>query len=91
MTTPRPHAEMAAQHINNMKWKDAPQWATHIIGWVNEPQTCYWSEKRDGKYFCDQTRGAGLFSFGLIEHPKEMFGWVVLQIRPAITKQGGAA
>lgn len=67
------------QHLSHMSWDKAPDWATHIVGWFGEDQTCYWAVKQGAGYFCDSTRAAGLISFGLVdpEDPSDRFGWVV--------------
>lgn len=72
------------QNLAHMSWANAPDWATHIVGWFGEYQTCLWAVKQGDRYFCEDTRAAGLFSFGLVDSfdPGDRFGWVVLGQRP---------
>ena len=72
------------QHIDSMKWSEAPEWATHIIGWIGEPQTCYWTQEIDGRYFRADQRIEQRFSFSLTtdDDDGDDYGWEILSERP---------
>lgn len=75
---------MKAQHIDRMTWTNAPEWATHIVGWIGEPQTCFWAQEIDGCYFGESQRIEQHFSFSLTTDDDEddTFGWVIVSTRP---------
>lgn len=75
---------MLAQHKDEMRWDNAPAWATHIVGWYGDPQTCYWAEEKDGRFFDAETRETLSHSFGMIDDEDEddTFGWVIVSARP---------
>lgn len=78
------------QHIDNMRWEEAPEWATHIVGLVNDPAGCYWAEKRDGRFFSEENRLDLVISFWIIDEDDEDcdqgFGWVVIAERSSAFK-----
>lgn len=76
-------------HVNEMFWCDAPVWATHIVGWLGEPQTCFWAEKVGSDFYCEKTRGTNISFCMLDQGDHDMrygntFGWVVVSDRPSI-------
>lgn len=75
---------MIPQHKDEMHWETAPAWATHIVGWHGEPQTCYWAEECEGRFFSEKERESRFASFGLIDEDDEddTFGWVIVSTRP---------
>lgn len=80
----------------DMNWREAPEWATHIVGWYGEDDCCFWAEKKDGRYFCEKGRQDGYcgtlpaysVSFAMAtKHDK--FGWAVKARRPRAASVNG--
>ena len=70
-------------HIDDMKWESAPAWATHIIGWIGEPENCHWAQEIDGRYFPAEQRRDQAYSFYITtDDDDDDDGWEIVEERP---------